>query len=110
MSIEYMEKLLKRVNNTNGHITCCLPCHFHYEEEVCFQYLTDLDKDWIKREHKELGSHPDIETLLDHSRREREVFKKYCPKEVVERIDADHLHYCQLNNQTFECEDCKIIF
>lgn len=106
----YIETLLKRVENKNGHITCCLPCHFHFEEEEAFKYIPEADKKWIKEEHKAMGSHPSPEVVLDHSKRERVVFEAYCPKDVLSRIDADHLHYCKQKGVDFCIEGCTVVF
>lgn len=86
--------LLAQIKDEANHVTCCLPCHFSYEESRVFPFLpTEEQKKW-KSEHEVLKANkypPDAVFL--HSVQEMEVFSKYCPDWLIKRLNADHLKY-----------------
>lgn len=100
-------KHYSRIKLNMQHVTCCLECHFVFEEEQAFQYLpTEIQKK-LQAEHDELRDRkfPERE-LLEHSIREMVYFKHYIsPDEndstldritkngILDRIEVDHLGY-----------------
>ncbi len=71
--------------------SCCLHCHFVYEERNALPRLPRWASDLLEREHDDLRVRnfpwPKVEA---HAQREMAFFRKYCPPAVVARIEADH--------------------
>lgn len=97
------EDLLARVENTDQHVTCCEPCHFSWEENYAIPYLPREVAKWLVEDHKRVmrgGMKP--KDILKHAKEEMVYFRKYLPKDVLERIEADHLKFCMNNGFDFE--------
>jgi hypothetical protein len=74
--------------------SCCVECHCSFEELHALPHVPKALADRIRREHYELqqAGFP-AGPLLDHSRREMEIFRQYCPSDVLEQITDDHAAY-----------------
>jgi len=71
--------------------SCCLKCHFDWEEEHVFAQLpVALARD-LKREHEALkaAGYPK-QAVLDHAEREMLCFRWYCDPETVAFAQRDH--------------------
>ena len=109
MSEEKLKRMYYRVKDKNNHVTCCLNCHFSFEEKEALPMLPEAEQEIIKKEHKELLERYYNKTLnpkdvIDHAYREEKVFEKYCPPELLERIQTDHLKYCQDEKEEYYCD------
>ena len=71
---------------------CCVECHFSYEEELALPYLPVPLRARLLDEHRRLEAmgFPDDEVAA-HARWEEPVFRLYCPPEVCEQIEDDHV-------------------
>lgn len=71
--------------------SCCVKCHFEYEEAEALPYLPTRVRNRILAEHEELranGFPPDA--VEEHAEREMPWLRKYCPPEVIARCELDH--------------------
>ena len=76
--------------------SCCLKCHFDWEEEHAFDSLPQELADSLRREHTELreNGYPRSK-VLEHAEREMLCFRWYCKPEIVAYIEKDHQIYSQ---------------
>lgn len=74
--------------------SCCLGCHFDYEEKHAFPCLPEWARRLLYIEHENLRARgfPWAEVEA-HAEREMGLFRLYCPPDVVAFIDADHVHF-----------------
>lgn len=74
--------------------SCCLKCHFKYEEDNAFSSLPPHLKKRLELEHailKKSGYPKD--DVLKHARKEELIFEKYCSSEVCQKVKKDHLTF-----------------
>jgi len=72
-------------------IQCCEECHFRWEEEVIFPYLSQSLAAKIKREHAALLETPSHEAIERHAARERvDYLEAGVPDRLIRAMDADH--------------------
>jgi len=76
--------------------SCCLKCHFEWEEENAFADLPPEVADQLKREHADLRSqgYPRAK-VIEHAEREMLAFHWFCDPETVAFIERDHDLYSQ---------------
>jgi hypothetical protein len=74
--------------------SCCVECHFAFEEIHAFPHLPTHLAEQIRQEHNALhaAGYPKAEVLA-HAEREMEIFRKYCPPDVLQQLDDDHAAY-----------------
>lgn len=74
--------------------TCCLNCHFLLEEHFAFPYLPPKIRRKLEISHAILRAKKFPRRAVEkHSKREEKIYRRYCPKEVFERIEKDHQDY-----------------
>lgn len=100
---EHLKHLIERASNTDNHIACCLPCHFSWEENKVLEFLPPEAQEWLIQDHKRLMERGLIpEEVLEHSREEMVFFRKYVPNSLLNKIEADHIHFCKENGFLYE--------
>jgi len=73
-------------------VSCCLRCHFAWEERNALPLLPPEIADRLLREHAAIERCGFPKSLLDdHGTRELIQFRRYCP-ELVPQVEADHIH------------------
>lgn len=74
--------------------SCCLECHFAFEEKNAAPYLPSQAMAWLRSQHKSLKArgYP-FDEVEAHAHAEMYIFRKYCPREIVDLIDGDHDEY-----------------
>lgn len=77
-----------------GDVSCCLRCHFEWEESHAFGDLPPELAARLRLEHDELkaADYP-RERVRDHAEREMLWFRWYCSPEVVAFLERDHEAY-----------------
>ena len=91
--VQYIQSLLDRIDTVDPHVTCCKPCHLTYEEDYAFPFLPPGLQKKLKKEHDDFRKNGyEKEKFLEHSKREEAAFRYFCPPEIMERIEADHLN------------------
>ena len=84
----------EKLQSCSTDVACCLECHFAYEEKYAFPYLPPSGRHILRRQHKWLQSmgfpHDAVE---EHAQYEMMWFRKYCPPEICDQIEADHVEY-----------------
>lgn len=100
--------LIHQINDEANHVTCCLPCHFAYEERRVFPFLPPEEQVKWKAEHELLkaNKYPEDAVFL-HSVQEMAVFSQYCPEWLIKRINADHLKY-YIEKGFVKVDNCEI--
>ena len=74
--------------------SCCLRCHFRYEEKHAFPHLPVRLRALIAAQHHWLEENGfPAEMVHNHAQSEMRPFRRYCPPDVVERIERDHVAY-----------------
>lgn len=71
--------------------SCCLECHFAYEERVVLPHLPPVEAKRLVDEHRWLvtnGFPPDKVAI--HAAWEDATFPMYCPVDVCDLIHRDH--------------------
>lgn len=87
----YRQKLQKRINNFNQHVSCCEECHFELEEKY-FHLLPKHIAEHLKEEHERLRKLKFPKELVKkHALEEMIFYEMYLPPNIVERFDADHV-------------------
>lgn len=78
--------------------SCCIECHFAFEEKNAAPYLPPQAMAWLRKQHRILRerNYPPIE-VNRHAHAEMHLFRRHCPAEIVELIDGDHDQYEQGN-------------
>ncbi len=85
-------------------VSCCVPCHFAWEEREVFPYLPWGLRRLLMREHDALERLGFPQGLVDeHAGREMERFLAYCPAKIVALVDADHGFLCADGPDRPEC-------
>lgn len=75
-------------------VTCCVECHFSLEENFAFPYLPAAVRHRLRREHQRLkAAGMPHDAVMEHSMREEDWFRTYCPPEIYEQICRDHDEY-----------------
>jgi hypothetical protein len=71
---------------------CCLECHFGYEETLALPHLPPVWQERVRDEHVwlEANGFPAAEVAA-HALWEEEVFRRFCPTEICEILERDHL-------------------
>jgi len=71
--------------------SCCLKCHFGWEEKHAFHQLPADLADELRREHRILAKlgYPK-EAVLNHAEREMLCFRWYCDPDIVAFAQRDH--------------------
>ncbi len=74
--------------------SCCVECHFAYEERVAAPYLPPSARAWLRAQHEHLKSsgYPPLE-VERHAIEEMRLYRKHCPSDIVELIMIDHVEY-----------------
>jgi len=97
------EELLARVKNLDQHVTCCEPCHFSWEETYAIPYLPADIRKWLVEDHKRvMKGGMKTEDILRHAEEEMVYFRKFLPRDILARIEADHLRFCLNHGFNFE--------
>lgn len=74
--------------------TCCVQCHFTFEEEEALPYLPAPLQDRLLQEHAWLLANGlPKDQVVAHAEREMVWFRYYCPPDIVAHIDKDHGFY-----------------
>jgi hypothetical protein len=74
-------------------VSCCLKCHFRWEEINVLPYLPPELADQLLREHAAIERCKMLKSLVDdHAERELVMFRRYCPPELVAQVESDHAH------------------
>ena len=76
-------------------VTCCLECHFKFEEEHVLHFLPPRARSALLRDHakirRNLKRHiVDAELLITHAEAGEALFAEYVPIELRERMTRDH--------------------
>lgn len=72
-------------------VSCCVRCHFAWEEREVFPYLPVSIRDKLLLEHGALRRLGYPKALVDaHAGREMDHVQAYCPAKLVAIVDADH--------------------
>lgn len=71
--------------------SCCVQCHFAFEERVASPYLPAGDRAWLRAQHKYLKAegYPPL-AVERHALDEMRLFRRYCPQDIVDLIQIDH--------------------
>lgn len=71
--------------------SCCLKCHFDFEEQWCIPYLPPELARWLRTEHRRLreAGYP-REQVEAHAAEEMGVFRRYVPPDILATVEADH--------------------
>ena len=83
-----------KMNSCRMDVACCLECHFAFEEDSLFPYLPNAQQHKLRREHRmlrNLGFPPDL--VAEHAAREMLPFRRYCPAELVDQVERDHIEF-----------------
>lgn len=76
--------------------SCCIRCHFDFEEDEIFPYLPEAARRRLKRTHDKLRRrkypHAEVE---QHAADEMVVFRRYVPPHLLERVEHDHALFDQ---------------
>lgn len=71
--------------------SCCLECHFGFEEEAAFPYLPMQWQQRLRQEHAWLVANrfpPD--QVAAHAAWEDAVFRRHCPAWLCDLFERDH--------------------
>jgi hypothetical protein len=74
--------------------SCCVECHITFEEQQATEYLPpDLRNELLRRHYElKLAGYP-RDQMLAHSAWETPLFRRYCPPELCDQLEEDHLVY-----------------
>jgi len=74
--------------------SCCVECHITFEEQQASPFLPAELRDELLKRHYELkvAGYP-REMMLEHSRWEEPIFRRYCPPGLCEELEGDHHVY-----------------
>ena len=75
--------------------SCCLECHFGYEELHCGPHLPEHIRERIRQEHQDLIAQGlPAEAVHEHAHREMEWFREFgVPEDLLAQLEADHHEY-----------------
>jgi len=74
--------------------SCCVQCHFAFEEAHAFPHLPEQLRNELAAEHRalEAAGYP-REKMTAHAQRETEMFRRFCPAAVLVQVEDDHRSY-----------------
>lgn len=74
--------------------SCCVECHFAYEETHAFPFLPEHEQARLIVAHRKLvAGGLDAQAVGRHARDEMQVFRQYVPPAILRRIEDDHEHH-----------------
>lgn len=74
--------------------SCCVECHFSFEESHALRFLPAELAEKIRADHQRIASLGFPRGEIDrHSRWEEAIFIRYCPPAVLQQVLDDHKAY-----------------
>lgn len=89
-----IRQVIRAILKEQQETSCCLGCHFDYEDQNAFSFLSPEQVQQLRSEHDKLkqAGYP-RQDMIAHAEREMKCFRQHCPDNVVDRIDRDHQEY-----------------